>query len=101
MKMGKNTSFFMLVALALRFRGYHPCWSLPRRARDALDHIEDGRNKESADERFRYHTANDRRAHDLAGYRTRTGGCPQRHAAENKGERRHHERPEAKPRGGK
>src|SRR5690349_3926626 len=100
MKVGKNTSLFMSVSFAWSFRGYKPNWSLPGRARDALDHIEDSWNEESADERFRYHTANYRRAHNLACYRTCSGRGPERDAAENKGERRHHEGPEAKPRRG-
>src|SRR5580700_5974670 len=101
MTTGKNASFFMLVTLALRLRGYELWWSLSRSARDALDHVEDCWNKESADERFRYHTAYYRRAHDLACDRTCSRCCPERHATKNKGERCHHEGPEAKSRRGK
>src|SRR5580658_8153407 len=101
MTTGKNASFFMLITLALRLRGYEFWWSLSRSAGDPLDHIEDGRNKKSADERFRYHAANYRCAHNLACYRTCSGCCPERHTTENKGERGHHEGPEAQPRRGK
>src|ERR1700723_4761817 len=80
------------------------CWrrdarSIPRRP--SLHEIEDRGNKEYADEGFRYHASDHRRSHDLACYRARSGSGPERHAAENKGERGHHERPEAKPRRGK
>src|SRR5271168_491860 len=101
MTTGKNARFFMLITLALRLRGYEFWWSLPRRARYALDHIKDCGNQESADERFRYHASNYRRAHNLACYRTRSRCCPERHATKNKGERGHHEGPEAKSRRGK
>src|SRR5580693_6454854 len=80
------------------------CWhrdarSIPRRP--SLHEIEDRGNKEYADECFRYHASDHRRSHDLACYRARSGSSPERHTTENKGERGHHERPEAKPRCGK
>src|SRR5580658_2787690 len=71
------------------------------RRRPSLHEIEDRGNKESADEGFRYHASDHRRSHNLACYRARSGGGPERHATENKGERGHHERSEAKPRRGK
>ena len=70
-------------------------------AGEFLNYIENRGNKESADEGLRHHAANYRRAHDLARDRACSGRCPERHAAENKGERGHHEGPEAKPRRGK
>src|ERR1700722_6463624 len=71
------------------------------RRRPSLHEIENRGNKESADEGLRYHASDHRRSHDLACYRARSGSGPERHAAENKRERGHHERPEAKPRRGK
>src|ERR1700723_586574 len=71
------------------------------RRRPSLHEIEDRGNKESADEGLRYHASDHHRSHDLACYRARSGSGPERHAAENKRERGHHERPEAKPRRGK
>src|SRR5580658_5463473 len=100
MTTGKNASFFMLITLTLRFRGYESWRLLARGAGDAFDHSEDGGNKESADERFRDHTSDYRRPHDLACHGACSGRCPERDATEDEGERGHHEGAEALPRRG-
>src|ERR1700733_10939616 len=92
---------FILITLTGCFGGREwQCFS-PLSTGEFFNYVENGGNKESADKGLGNHSSDYRRSHDLACYRTCSGSCPERHAAENKGERSHHEGPEAKPRRGK
>src|SRR5262249_19087999 len=66
-------------------------WRVSWLPTEALTDIEAYRDEETGDERVGQHPADDDGAEDAASNRARTGGGPQRHAAQDESERRHEE----------
>src|SRR5213594_1480457 len=83
--------------VSLRRRRLYAPGGKPR-SRQSLDRNENGGHEESADERLRHHTPNDRGPDHLTRDRAGSGGDPQRHATENESKRGHHEGAKAEPR---
>src|SRR5882762_1000168 len=65
--------------------------------RQTLDQDEQRRNDEYGNGGGGRHATDYGSAHDLTGHRSRTGGCPERHAAENKRKRGHQNGTQSKP----
>src|SRR5215471_5276841 len=93
------TAYFISISCSSRGSGLCSAPALEERAEvEFLDDIEDGWNKESADECLCDHPADDSRPDHLASNRPSAGRGPERHATKNERERCHQERTQAKPR---
>src|SRR6202030_1498337 len=92
--------FFISVALGgSGFLRQCTLLALLARARPLLNDVENHRDEEDSDEARSYHSAYNRRAHDLARNRTGARGSPQRHRAQNECELVHQNwpQPQARP----